>query len=211
MDVWDSIKNNEYFSFEGLLDVLKQLRIYKTPDLETPKYQILKRTAKYEVRKYDPFLVVETKGDKLSGSSGFNKVTGYIFGKNSSTEKIPMTTPVFTQTLDDKLSEVSIQIVLPLDKELTNLPAPTVEGVSFRRVEGRIAAVTKFSGKPTEEVVKVKEKDLRAAVLRDGLKPQEGCLLARYNDPGRTWSFIMRNEVLIWLDEFMLEQQKPSN
>ncbi|KAH7681827.1 SOUL hem-binding protein [Dioscorea alata] len=119
VDIWDSIKNNEYFSFEGLLDVLKQLRIYKTPDLETPKYQILKRTANYEVRKYDSFLVVETKGDKLSGSSGFNKVTGYIFGKNSSTEKIPMTTPVFTQAIDDKLSDVSIQIVLPMDKELT--------------------------------------------------------------------------------------------
>ncbi|XP_039119994.1 uncharacterized protein LOC120256357, partial [Dioscorea cayenensis subsp. rotundata] len=205
VDIWDSIKNNEYFSFEGLLDVLKQLRIYKTPDLETPKYQILKRTANYEVRKYDSFLVVETKEDKLSGSSGFNKVTGYIFGKNSSTEKIPMTTPVFTQAIDDKLSDVSIQIVLPMDKELTNLPAPTVEGVSLRKVKGDIAAVTKFSGKPTEEVVKVKEKGLRAAVLNDGLKPQEGCLLGRYNDPGRTWSFIMRNEVLIWLDEFILE------
>lgn len=42
----------------------------------------------------------------------------YIFGKNSSTEKIPMTTPVFTQAVDDKLSKVSIQIVLPMDKEL---------------------------------------------------------------------------------------------
>ncbi|KAJ0977829.1 hypothetical protein J5N97_013303 [Dioscorea zingiberensis] len=205
VDLWDSIKNNEYFSFEGLLDVLKQLRIYKTPDLGTPKYQILKRTAKYEIRKYDPFLVVETKGDKLSGSSGFNKVTGYIFGKNSSTEKIPMTTPVFTQALDDKLSEVSIQIVLPLDKELANLPAPSVEGVSLRKVDGGIAAVSKFSGKPTEEVAQIKEKELRSAVLKDGLKPQEGCLLARYNDPGRTWSFIMRNEVLMWIDEFTLE------
>lgn len=29
--------------------LLLQLRIYKTPDLETPRYQILKRTANYEV------------------------------------------------------------------------------------------------------------------------------------------------------------------
>lgn len=42
----------------------------------------------------------------------------YIFGKNSSAEKIPMTTPVFTQAIDDKLSKVSIQIVLPMDKDL---------------------------------------------------------------------------------------------
>jgi len=75
-DLWDSIQNNEYFSSEGLWDVIKQvicsqpiiffshvnkyletlvfwhfvqLRIYKTPDIETPNYLILKRTAHYEV------------------------------------------------------------------------------------------------------------------------------------------------------------------
>eukprot|EP00252_Welwitschia_mirabilis_P005013 TRINITY_DN1540_c0_g1_i3.p1 TRINITY_DN1540_c0_g1~~TRINITY_DN1540_c0_g1_i3.p1 ORF type:complete len:252 (-),score=32.68 TRINITY_DN1540_c0_g1_i3:615-1370(-) len=48
VDYWDSIRENDYFSFEGFLDVLKQLRIYKTPDLETPKYQVLKRTMDYE-------------------------------------------------------------------------------------------------------------------------------------------------------------------
>ncbi|KAJ9538972.1 hypothetical protein OSB04_031705 [Centaurea solstitialis] len=48
VDYWDSLKNNEYFSSEGLVDLIKQLQIYKTPDLETPKYKILKRTATYE-------------------------------------------------------------------------------------------------------------------------------------------------------------------
>ncbi|GAB2216544.1 hypothetical protein Droror1_Dr00024319, partial [Drosera rotundifolia] len=40
--------NNDYFFVEGLLDVFIQLRIYKTPDLETPKYLILRRAADYE-------------------------------------------------------------------------------------------------------------------------------------------------------------------
>ncbi|KAG9459747.1 hypothetical protein H6P81_004255 [Aristolochia fimbriata] len=205
VDLWDSIQNNEYFSLEGLLDFLKQLRIYKTPDLETPRYQILKRTETYEVRNYTSFVVVETKGDKLSGSSGFNDIAGYIFGKNASKEKIPMTTPVFTQALDAKLSNVSIQIVLPSEKEISNLPDPNEEGVKLRRVVGGIAASLKFSGRPTEEIVLQREKELRSTLVRDGLKPKEGCLLARYNDPGRTWSFLMRNEVLIWLEAFELE------
>ncbi|XP_058112374.1 uncharacterized protein LOC131255628 [Magnolia sinica] len=205
VDLWDSIKKNDYFSLEGLCDVFKQLRIYKTPDLESPKYQILKRTANYEVRKYAPFVVVETKGDKLSGSAGFNDVAGYIFGKNSSAEKIPMTTPVFTQAIDSELSTVSIQIVLPSEKELDNLPDPSQEAVRLRMVEGGIAAALKFSGKPAEDIVIEKEKMLRSALLRDGLKPQQGCLLARYNDPGRTWSFLMRNEVLISLEDFKLD------
>ncbi|PKI46248.1 hypothetical protein CRG98_033375 [Punica granatum] len=205
VDYWDSIQKNDYFSSEGLWDVFKQLRIYKTPDLETPKYQILKRTANYEVRKYEPFIVVETDGEKLSGSKGFNDVAGYIFGKNSSQEKIPMTTPVFTQAFDNKRSKVSIQIVLPLDKNMSNLPDPNLEGISLRKVEGGIAAALKFSGKPVEDVVLKKERKLRSSLERDGLKPKIGCLLARYNDPGRTWSLMLRNEVLIWLEEFGLD------
>ncbi|KAF5788363.1 putative SOUL heme-binding protein [Helianthus annuus] len=49
------------------------------PDLETPKYQILKRTAAYEVRKYSPFVIVETQSDKLAGNTGFNDVAGVSF------------------------------------------------------------------------------------------------------------------------------------
>ncbi|XP_050375387.1 uncharacterized protein LOC126792915 [Argentina anserina] len=207
VDFWDSIRNNDYFSVEGLLDVIKQilLRIYKTPDLETPKYEILKRTENYEVRKYSPFIVVEGNVDKLSGSAGFNDVTGYIFGKNSKMEKIPMTTPVFTEASDAEFSKVCIKVCLPLDKDLSSLPDPNADTISLKIMEEGIAAVIKFSEKPTEDVVREKEKLLRASLIRDGLKPKAGCMLARYNDPGRTWSFILRNEVLIWLEEFTLE------
>ncbi|XP_030930906.1 uncharacterized protein LOC115956748 isoform X1 [Quercus lobata] len=205
VDFWDSIKKNDYFSLEALWDVLKQLRIYKTPDLESPKYQILKRTANYEVRKYTPFIVVEANGDKFAGSTGFNDVTGYIFGKNSRSEKIPMTTPVFTQAFDAELSKVSIQVLLPLDKDISSLPDPNQETISMRKVEGGIVAVLKFSGRATEDVVREKEKALRSSLINDGLKTKTGCLLAQYNDPGRTWSFEMRNEVLIWLEEFSLD------
>lgn len=74
---------------------------------------------------------------------------------------------------------------------LTSLPNPNQETVSVRKVEGGIAAVIKFSGKPTEDVVLEKEKILRSNIIKNGLKPKTGCLLARYNDPGRTWNFIM--------------------
>ncbi|CAF2089787.1 BnaCnng74050D [Brassica napus] len=205
LDLWDSISNNDYFSFEGLVDVFTQLRVYKTPDLETPKYQILKRTANYEVRKYEPFIVVETNGDKLSGSSGFNNVAGYIFGKNATMEKIPMTTPVFTQATDPELSAVSVQIVIPSGKDLSSLPMPNEEKINLKKLEGGFAAAVKFSGKPTEDVVRAKENELRKSLSKDGLKAKTGCMLARYNDPGRTWNFIMRNEVIIWLEEFSLD------
>ncbi|KAI3521340.1 hypothetical protein L1887_10803 [Cichorium endivia] len=88
VDYWGSIKNNEYFSSEGLVDLVKQLRIYKTPNLETPKYQILKRTATYEVRKYSPFIIDETQSDKVAGSTGFNDV-GIYLGRTQKRKRQP--------------------------------------------------------------------------------------------------------------------------
>ncbi|CAL1359346.1 unnamed protein product [Linum trigynum] len=204
-DYWDSVSNNQFFSPEGLWDVIQQLRIYKTPDRETPKYEILKRTAVYEVRKYKPFMVVETTGDHLAGSGGFSSVTGYIFGNNTKTEVISMTTPVFTEAKDPELSKVAIQVVLPLDKDFSNLPEPIEDDVRLKKMKGGFAAVHKFSGKPTEEITREKEKVVRSCLVRDGLSAKPGCLLARYNDPTRTWSSIMRNEVLIWLEDFSLD------
>jgi len=58
-------------------------------------------------------------------------------------------------------------------------------------VERGIAAVLKFSGRATEDIVREKEKALRSSLINDGLKPKTGCLFARYNDPGRTRSFVM--------------------
>lgn len=78
---------------------------------------------------------------------------------------------------------------------LTSLPAPNEAEINLRKVEGGIAAVTKFNGKPSEDIAREKEKSLRSDLIRDGFKTKPGCVLARYNDPGRTWSFIMvRNQ-----------------
>ena len=44
------------------------------------------------------------------------------------------------------------------------------------------------------------ERQLRAALLLDGLKPQPGYKLARYNDPF-TLPGLRRNEVIIQLDD----------
>lgn len=74
---------------------------------------------------------------------------------------------------------------------ITSLPDPEKDTISLRKVEGGTAAVLKFSGKPTENVVLEKKRVLRSSLLTDGLKPRKGCLLARYNDPGRTRSFVM--------------------
>lgn len=73
----------------------------------------------------------------------------------------------------------------------SSLPMPNEEKINLKKLEGGFAAVVKFSGKPTEDDVRAKENELRKSLSKDGLKAKMGCMLARYNDPGRTWSFIM--------------------
>lgn len=205
VDYWDSIKDNEYLSLEGVRDLLKQLQCFKTPDLETPEYKVLKRTSMYEVRKYEPFIVVEAPADRLTGTKGFRDVTGYIFGNNSSGEKIPMTTPVITSSSDNGIPDVSIQVVLPLQSKLSSLPSPLSGTTMLKEVSGGYVAAIKFNGETTEEIVNTKEASLRSALIADGLFPRPGFMLARYNDPGRTWKWIRRNEVLITLEDFNLD------
>jgi hypothetical protein len=71
------------------------------------------------------------------------------------------------------------------------LPAPEVEDVKIQQVEKRLAAALRFNGRPTLEVVEEKKKILEQALRKDGLKLKGTFGLARYNDPGQTWSTFM--------------------
>lgn len=47
---WDAIENQSYPSLEGLTYVARSLaKIQLTPELDTPRYTVLKATAEYEV------------------------------------------------------------------------------------------------------------------------------------------------------------------
>jgi hypothetical protein len=95
----------------------------KTPALETPKYEILRKAAQYEVRRYSAFPVVEAPmgaartaqagagagaGSVLPGVRAFRALAGYIFGGNAAGEKMAMTTPVLTDG-----GRTRMQFVLP--------------------------------------------------------------------------------------------------
>ena len=57
-----------------------------TPGLESPRYEVLRKTKEYEVRQYEPYLAAETDMPSSSGAAagdGFNDLAAYIFGGNS--------------------------------------------------------------------------------------------------------------------------------
>eukprot|EP00775_Hariotina_reticulata_P003368 gene3368-3643_t len=66
IDTWDSISNQQFFSFEAFGDFWQQLlQTYTTPALESPRFTLLRRTAKFQVRQYEPFTVAATLLDNL--------------------------------------------------------------------------------------------------------------------------------------------------
>lgn len=85
--------------------------------------------------------------------------------------------------------------------DIDALPQPLDARVQRKRVQPRYAAAARFSGYALDFEVRAVERELRGALLRDGLKPALGYRLARYNDP-LTPIFLRRNEVLIDLEDF---------
>ncbi|KAK9832958.1 hypothetical protein WJX74_002802 [Apatococcus lobatus] len=210
LDVWDATSNNTYPSLEGLAHVLRQLGNYKaTPDLEGPRYKVLRSTKEYEIRKYDSYMVAETAMPMSSGpaeGSGFQDLANYIFGGNDRQESMEMTSPVINTINTDGSTQPQMQFPMEAKygQSLEALPNPSDGRVRRRLQEGGLVAATTFSGLPLDFEVTEAERKLRGALLLDGVQASSGYKLARYNDPF-TLPFVRRNEVLIRLDDFQLD------
>ncbi|XP_010543498.1 PREDICTED: heme-binding-like protein At3g10130, chloroplastic isoform X2 [Tarenaya hassleriana] len=189
------------------------------PDLETVNFRVLSRTDKYEIREVEPYFVAETtmpgKGgfDFYGASKSFNVLAEYLFGKNTMTEKMEMTTPVVTrrtQSEGEKMEMTTpvitkrggdqahwrMSFVMP-SKYGANLPSPKDPSVRIQEVPRKIVAVVSFSGYVTDEEVERMERELRHALKRDRkyrVKNGASVEVAQYNPPF-TLPFTRRNEV----------------
>eukprot|EP00956_Cyclotella_meneghiniana_P007839 scaffold10444_cov71-Cyclotella_meneghiniana.AAC.13 len=191
----------------------------RTPDLETPKYEVVKSSLNgIEVRKYEQFSVCsvtmkdlnsKSGSDKesasklsnpqLSGATSFGALAGYLFGKNQDEIAMKMTTPVLTEGVGD---EKKMSFVLPSDywknEDLLEAPKPLSDSaVKISSVEGSTRAVIAFGGyggksedmKNKLKALLDKEEDWRA-------EDDASVILAQYNDPF-TPPWKRRNEVSI--------------
>lgn len=189
--------------------------------VETKKYEAIKSTQDYEIRKYTPSVVAEVTYDpsqfKGNKDGGFMVLVNYIgaFGdpQNTKPEKIAMTAPVITKETSVSSSEkiamtapvvtkeggkmVTMEFILPsIYGKAEEAPKPIDERVVIREEGERKYGVVKFGGVASEEVVKEKVERLRMSLERDGFKVVGEFLLARYNPPW-TIPVFRTNEVMI--------------
>ncbi len=183
--------------------------------IETPKHEVVKQYADFEIRRYAPYVVAETEveGDQGDvGSEAFSRLGGYIFGNNQGARKIAMTAPV-TQapTAGTKISmtapvtQVSsgprtwrVQFMMPSEHSLKTLPVPTDARVQLRTVPAKQFAAIRYSGTWSKRNYDEHLALLKAGLAREGLTSNGEPVWARYDPPFKPW-FLRTNEILLEL------------
>ncbi|KAI3791488.1 hypothetical protein L2E82_05259 [Cichorium intybus] len=93
--------------------------------------------------------MVNTQISDTQKDCNLRDVSLFIDGKNSKEENIAMITSVFTQAFDPDMSKMSIQVVLPSDKDLTSHKASRIfiaPGGELRISPGIMELVQKLKG-----------------------------------------------------------------
>jgi hypothetical protein len=185
---------------------------YFSSNVEQAAYEVVTKGDGYEIRRYAPHIVAQTS---VSGNydealnEGFRIVATYIFGANTSREKVAMTAPVTAQkganetiamtapvTSSREGSARTIAFVMPKGYTLETLPTPNDSRVRFVEVPEKDMAVIRFSWYRNSARVQAMEEKLLSMLQRDGVTVLGTPIYAGYNAPW-TPPWLVRNEVMI--------------
>lgn len=179
--------------------------------IEEPSFSVESQSENYEIRKYEPILVAETKVDASfedAGNIAFRILADYIFGNNKSKTKIAMTAPV-TQIPSEKIAMTApvsqvktpggflVQFTMPKQFTMETIPSPNDARVNLREIPGKRVAVYRYSGSWSQSRYQDKLALFKAELDKNGVKTIGEPTFARFNSPFQLW-FLRRNE--IWLE-----------
>lgn len=179
---------------------------------EEPRHEPVARLGEVEIRRYAPRLaavtMVEAASEREARSEGFNRLAGYIFGRNRAQAKVAMTAPVAqapaeriamtapVATTTAAAGQWSIRFFMPSTYTRATLPVPEDARVAIEEVPGEIVAVLRFSGAPGPEALAAQRAALLAALAGSGWVAQ-GAPQDWFYDPPWTLPPARRNEVAV--------------
>jgi hypothetical protein len=178
---------------------------------EEPSYTTEREYEGFELRRYAPRLVVETRvaGDFATGrNEAFGRLFAYISGNNNAGAKVSMTVPVTSSSDGSRIAmtvpvtsetngrEQRMQFFVPSAYTAETVPQPRDPSVAIRELPETLLAVRRYSGRSTEENFRRELAELRRLVAAAGLQVEGEGVLAVYNGPFTPW-FMRRNEVLL--------------
>lgn len=175
---------------------------------QTPQYTVLDKQGAIELRSYAPALMAEVTVQAERSRAlraGFGILAGYIFGGNTSAEKVAMTSPV-TQTASEKISMTSpvtqsgsdgvwtVSFMMPREYTRDTLPTPKDDTIRFVETEPVQKLTLTFSGWATDRRLTGAENALRAYAQQTDLSISGPLEYYYYDDP-LTLPWKRRNEV----------------
>ena len=176
-----------------------------------PRYSVLQTPPSWaqqniELRDYEEALIasVMVMSDNWRGAANraFDPLAGYIFGRNSRSERIGMTSPVATtKTVAPSGEDVwQVRFFMPDRYQLESLPVPAESYISLEALPETIFAAIRFSGHASGQKAQANfakhEAILREALRQEAFQIVGEAHYAVYNGPW-TPPLLRRNEVLI--------------
>ena len=165
--------------------------------LEEPEYTVLQQSEDWELRRYEPYIVAETRVEgnlRQTGNRAFRILAGYIFGDNEPGQKMAMTAPVISEP--DGENAAVYQFVMESAYDMDSLPVPKDSRVELRKLPQRLVAALTFSGTWNETRIDDLTRNFVELLDREGYEIRSAPMLARYNPPFTPW-FMRRNEILV--------------
>lgn len=178
---------------------------------EEPNYQTIVQEDQFEVRQYSDVLVAQASSPgtyKESSGQNFERLAGYIFGKNKANEKMDMTTPVLQEQQSQKLDMTvpvlqqqsntnwTMTFVLPSKYSIETVPTPLDENVTVKVLPEIKVATLQYSGKMNENNIQKHTQMLEDWVIKKGFNAVSSPYSAAY-DPPWTLPMLRRNEIHI--------------
>ncbi|KAK9804334.1 hypothetical protein WJX72_007791 [[Myrmecia] bisecta] len=212
LDLWDALEKQSYFSLEAFAHVLSQMgNIKRAPPLEAPQHVVLRKRKEYEIRRYEPYVTIQTQiagtsstGDEMNpkgaGRKAFARVVPYFMGKNSRAEQLQMTVPAYSDPRGNLEVYLGSQY-----KDPGSAPEPNSQDLKLQQRPGGFYAVVQFSGIVDEQRAVDIQAQLRQHLQRDGLAAaSDEWILARYNDPQKVKPQFRLNEIMVPVKDFKL-------
>ena len=161
--------------------------------IEEPTYTVERawESEQIEIRRYAPRVMAVTTMQG-NGDDGFRVLAGYIFGGNSTEQKIAMTAPV----QQSMAGEAEMAFMMPAEYALEDLPTPDDERVAFEEAPAYTAAVIRFSGWASADKADEHWQRLRQFLIAERIDITGEPTLNQYNPPW-TLPFLRRNEIIV--------------
>ena len=154
---------------------------------ETQSFDLIKKVDEAEIRFYPPAMKIRS-----SRKNGFGALFGYISGRNSSDQKIAMTTPVYLGKNEDN---EMMEFVLPKSFDENNSPTPESENVEVYKSKPGYYIAYYFGGYAFDWAVRRATKSLMEIIQENKIETVGDPIILVYDSPYKLIN--RKNEVLL--------------